>query len=79
MRALTRLYIGAHVTVAGNDTKVWVCKDASGKYGKYDIIKIEPCRVLATDGRGIDVKCADGVIRLIDHEFENLPTVEYYL
>lgn len=70
VRGLTRPYVGAHCEIAGADVKIWrvsLLPDAP--------TDLEPGRVLATrDGLPV-VKCADGAVRLDEHEFATLPNV----
>ena len=70
VRALTRPYVGAHCVHDDLEVKIWkvVPMDASDA-------DIEPGRVLAVDAGAITVKCGDGVVILINHEFSHLPEI----
>lgn len=70
VRALTRPYVGAHCEVGGVDLKVWRVEAVPGFAAD-----IEPGRVLAVDAAMPVVKCGDGAIRLIEHDFNSLPIV----
>lgn len=74
IRSLTRPYVGAHIEYQGNDVVVW----------KAEVVpvnknNIEPGTVLSLDGNAVLVKTYDGAIRLLNHEFDSLPTVGEYL
>jgi methionyl-tRNA formyltransferase len=74
VRGLTRPYPGAHFEFAGGAVKVWrteVVRDAP--------LFHEPGKVLAVDGRVVEVKCGSGSVRLLDHEMPELPSRGDYL
>jgi methionyl-tRNA formyltransferase len=70
VRALTRPYVGAHMTVDGADYKVWRTRLPRERSGRDDV---EPGRVLIVDGRAFVVKCGEGELTLVDHELPALP------
>ena len=47
----------------------WLAADANA----------EPGKVLFVKDREVVVKCGEGAVRLIDHEFDSLPVVGDYL
>lgn len=74
VRALTRPYIGAHVDYMGKPIKVWRAKEAG--FGPKNI---EYGKVLDVKNKEITVKCYDGAVVLVEHEFEKLPQIGEYL
>lgn len=74
VRALDRPYDGAHCDWQGRSWKIWavtVYPDAASN--------AEPGKILYVEDRDIIVKCGEGAVRLIDHEFDPLPKVGEYL
>jgi len=74
VRALTKPYVGAHVTYQGNEIKIWRAVEQ-----KSDVRNIEPGKVLEISNNFILVKCCEGAILLVEHEFVSLPKVGEYL
>lgn len=74
VRALTRPYVGAHCIYKGKEIKIWKTEIINANYGN-----IEPGKILELDGRSLHVKCGQGELRLVEHEFEVLPKVGEYL
>jgi len=74
VRALTRPYIGAHIEYKNKNFKVWKVEEVS-----YDQCNIEFGKVLKSDSNGILVKCFDGAIRILEHDFIILPNEGEYL
>jgi methionyl-tRNA formyltransferase len=75
VRALTRPYVGAHCIHAGQDVKVWAVSEM-----EWPQRNIEPGKVLrASDADGLVVKCDDGAVAILKHEFEVLPVKGTYL
>lgn len=74
VRALSRPYVGAHCMYNGEEIKIWKVR------GYYDnaLNNIEPGKIIY-NRNGIHIKCEDGVIELLDHEFDPLPEVGTYL
>jgi methionyl-tRNA formyltransferase len=75
VRALTRPYPGADCTFEGRHIKVWKTA-VSPRPGPANI---EPGKVLQTQGNTILVKCGEGALTLVDHEFPLLPPKGSYL
>jgi len=78
-RALTKPYVGAHFLYKEKEIKVWEVRIVSEEYS--NIINIEPGKVIKIDKKlkTFDVKCFEGVIRLISHELKFLPNLGDYL
>ncbi len=75
VRALTRPYTGAHCIYQGQEVKIWRTEITDLEYRN-----IEPGKVITIEeGSTILIKCGDGVLRLVEHEFEILPKVGEYL
>lgn len=74
VRALTRPYVGAHCLCRGEEVKVW----RSRLCGTPEP-DLEPGNVVALDDREIVVKCGDGAVALLEHEFSSMPKVGDYL
>lgn len=74
VRALTKPYIGAHLFYKGQEIKIWRVKEE-----EYEHQNIEPGKVLESNGNNILVKAYDKAIRIIEHEFEELPKEGEYL
>ncbi len=74
VRALSKPYIGAHITHQDKGIKVWKTSPA-----EFKPKNIEPGKILDTDGYKIKVKTGDSAIWLIEHEFEKMPQVNSYL
>lgn len=74
VRALTHPYVGAHCIYKGQDIKIWKVEEL-----KNFPRNIEPGKVIEVSSKWIIVKCYDGAIKIIDHEFEKLPRKGEYL
>lgn len=74
VRALTKPYVGAHVTCKGVEYKVWKSRES-----KIKLPNIEPGKVLTVEDNIITVKTGDGSVDLIEHEFTIEPLVGEYL
>jgi formyl transferase domain protein len=74
VRALTRPYVGAHVEYNGKDVSVWKVKEVD-----FSRENIEHGKVLENDGRTIIVKTYDKAIKIIEHDFVELPKIGEYL
>ncbi|WP_037445969.1 methionyl-tRNA formyltransferase [Skermanella stibiiresistens] len=68
VRALSHPYPGAHCQAGGSPVKVW-----RAGIGPPAPANLEPGRVLDVSNRGILVKCWDGSVLLMEHEFNPLP------
>ncbi len=73
-RALTRPYVGAHILYGKDEIKVWRVRPE-----KAGMPNLEPGKVLSVKNREIVIKTFDGAIRLLDHEFVELPKVGEYV
>ncbi|MCP4118190.1 MAG: methionyl-tRNA formyltransferase [Desulfobacteraceae bacterium] len=74
VRALTKPYIGAHLDFDKKSIKIWKVEEVN-----FEQPNIEPGKVLDVDNNNILVKCYDGAIRILEHEFDILPKVGDYL
>lgn len=74
VRALTKPYVGAHVVYQGEEIKIWRVVEK-----KCDIRNIEPGKVLEVSDDLVLVKCYEGAILLVEHEFTTLPQTGEYL
>ncbi len=74
VRALTKPYIGAHIEYNGQDITVWKVEEIA-----FNKNNIEFGKVLENDGKSIIVKTYDKAIKIIEHEFKELPKVGEYL
>jgi len=75
VRALTHPYVGAHIVYKNNEIKIWKIEES-----KYDKVNIEPGKILNISKNGeILVKTYDNAIRIIKHEFIELPKNGEYL
>jgi methionyl-tRNA formyltransferase len=72
VRALARPYVGAHCVVGNRDVKVWRTRVWAGAPTPPDI---EPGRVLAVEDRRVLVRCGDGALEIVEHDFDSLPAV----
>ena len=74
VRALTKPYIGAHLIYKGEEIKIWKIQEE-----KYNTSNIEPGKVLLVENGEIVIKCGNGAVRIIEHEFVELPKKGEYL
>jgi methionyl-tRNA formyltransferase len=74
VRALTRPYAGAHCIYQGCEVKVWAIEPKDNVANN-----LEPGKVLSVDGDIIEIKCAEGSVRVLEHEFSSLPQEGAYL
>jgi methionyl-tRNA formyltransferase len=74
VRALSRPYPGAHIVHNENEVKIWKVAELPDR-----IQNIEPGKILKFSPEGIDVKCYDGVVRIVEHEFTDIPQPGDYL
>lgn len=75
VRALSKPYPGAHCIYQGNEVKIWktVVLDTDIRRN------IEPGKVVKLSGANIQVKCGEGVLELLCHDFKTIPDVGTYL
>ena len=74
VRGLTKPYIGASIIYNDMEIKIWKVKEE-----KYDLKNIEPGKILEIKNNTILVKCYNGAIRILEHEFQKLPNIGEYL
>ena len=74
VRALTKPYVGAHIEYSGQDISVWKVEEI-----EYDKGNIEFGKVLENDGKSFTVKTYDNAIKIVGHDFKELPKVGEYL
>jgi len=74
VRALTKPYVGAHIEYNGQDVSIWKVEEI-----EYDKDNIEFGKVLENDGNTITVKTYDKAIKIIEHNFKELPKAGEYL
>jgi len=74
IRALTKPYIGANIVYRGKDITIW-----KSEVVKIELSNIEPGKVLEVQDNYVIVKTYDNAIKLLEHDFEELPTVGEYL
>ena len=76
VRALTKPYVGAHLSIEKNNYIVWKVEK-----GKAEVLgsNIEPGKVLSIVENKIEVKTGDGSVWLVNHEIEDLPKIGSYL
>jgi methionyl-tRNA formyltransferase len=79
VRALTHPYVGAHCMYKNEEVKIWKVQIVEDSTFTSNINNLEPGKVLKSDGTTIVVKCGDGAVQLIDHEFNDLPEEGSYL
>jgi len=74
VRALTKPYVGAHIEYNGQDISVWKVEEIY-----FDKNNIEFGKVLENNGKTFTVKTYDNAIRILEHDFKELPKVGEYL
>jgi len=74
VRALTKPYVGAHVEYKGQDVSIWKVEEI-----EFNQNNIEFGKILENDGKSVVVKTYDKAIKIIDHDFKELPKVGEYL
>ncbi len=74
VRALTKPYIGAHLEYKGQDISIWRVEEVD-----FDGSNIEFGKILENDGKTITIKTYDKAIRIIEHDFKELPKIGEYL
>ena len=74
VRALTKPYVGAHIEYKNQDISVWKVEEV-----EIDKKNIEFGKVLEINGSTIVVKAYDKAIKIIEHNFKELPKVGEYL
>jgi methionyl-tRNA formyltransferase len=74
IRALTKPFPGAHCEINGKEYKIWKCEP-----GSFTLNYLEPGKVLEISENIIEIKTADGSIRLTEHELPILTKGEYII
>lgn len=74
IKALTKPYIGAHISYNGNEYKVWKSSPQ-----ECNDINIEPGKILEIKDNSILVKTSDAAIWIESHEILDLPHINEYL
>lgn len=76
VRALTKPYVGAHCLYKDKEIKIWKTKILDSN---KDFDNFEPGKVIAVNDLYITVKTGNGLLEIIEHEFDSLPAVDEYL
>lgn len=74
VRALSKPYGGAILKYKDEEVTIWKVKEL-----ECDLQNIEYGKVLENDGKTITIKTYDKAIKIIEHEFKELPKVGEYL
>ncbi len=74
VRALRRPYVGAHIETNGEEAKVWKVREVDNLPSN-----IEPGKVVAVSDEGFIVKCGEGGVIVLEHEFHDRLSVGDYL
>lgn len=74
VRALSKPYVGAHLIYKNKEVKVWKVKEET-----CYLTNIEPGKVLESVGKEILVKTYTDAVRIIEHEFLEIPQKGEYL
>ena len=74
VRSLSPPYPGAHLIFNGRKVKIWKVAESENTDKN-----VEPGKVIRVAGRQIHVKCGENAVVLLEHEFEELPTIGDYL
>jgi methionyl-tRNA formyltransferase len=74
VRGLTKPYVGAHLEYNGKDISVWKVEEI-----EYNKPNIEAGKVLDVIDNSILIKTYNGAIKIVEHDFKELPKVGEYL
>ena len=74
VRALTKPYVGAHVSYNGEEFKIWQVQIVEN-----NLNYLEPGKILEIDGKVFTVKTGDGAIKILNHDFITIPSIGTYL
>ena len=74
VRALTHPYIGAHALYRDQEVKVWAAREE-----RTAAANIEAGKVVAVEENALLVKCGEGAVWLLRHEFTPMPAAGEYL
>jgi len=76
VRALKTPYPGAHCDWGGKSVKIWKTRVIQDNKRSQHL---EPGKVVRLGGRNIVIKTGNGLIELLEHEFDYLPKIGDYL
>lgn len=76
VRALTKPYVGAHCIHKDKQIKIWETR-IMHKVGRYE--NLEPGKVISANGLHLKVKTGDGIVEVLEHNFDSLPGVGEYI
>ena len=76
VRALTKPYVGAHCLYKDQEIKIWKVELCTSK---TEYVNIEPGKIVRVDRDIIYIKCGNGILKMIDHDFIELPCEGDYL
>ena len=74
VRALSKPYVGAILKYKDEEISIWKVEEI-----ECDLQNIEYGKVLENDGKTITIKTCDKAIKIIEHEFKELPKKGEYL
>jgi methionyl-tRNA formyltransferase len=74
VRSLTKPYIGSYLVYKEKEIKIWKVEEVD-----YNQKNIEPGKILEVKNNKILVKCFDNAIRILEHDFDEIPKVGEYL
>jgi len=75
VRALSKPYVGAHCVYKNMEIKIWKTEEIHS----FVSANIEPGKILESANNTITVKCGDSAIKIVQHDFPELPQVGEYL
>ena len=67
VRALTKPYVGAHCLYKGEEVRIWKTEI---EQSDAQFINLEPGKIVHIKNEVITVKCGQGVLKLLEHDFE---------
>ncbi|OAS14516.1 methionyl-tRNA formyltransferase [Paenibacillus oryzisoli] len=76
IRALTKPYVGAHFVYQEKEVKVWKSRVVNPDDTSENI---EPGKILKVTNNTVYIKCGEGIISLLEHDLDELPTEGGYL
>ncbi|NQT23520.1 MAG: methionyl-tRNA formyltransferase [Candidatus Omnitrophica bacterium] len=76
VRALAGPYVGAHCNTVGKNIKIWKTRILQER---PELKSLRPGKIINIEGRRIIIKTGNGLIELLDHEFELMPEIGDYL
>jgi len=74
IRALSKPYVGAHLEYKNKNISIW-----NSEIIDFEDKNIESGKILEIKNKHITIKTYDGAIKLLEHEFNTLPSVGDYL